>query len=848
MTDSNKGWHSEWFYVSNPPPSLPRFSGHFLQKVDEWERATGKDEKKAWIRPMLAELGQLKKAGLTGVKVLWTFFERRVQPLKARAHPLYRYTGNGNPTRSSRDVLAPVEVRARVWAAIKRAKDVEDDVAELDRHEAGLAPEPAARREGLDPPVLLRARLCYPPLPEHGGLRATNQAENEHQRALSLQKKKLTAEKAKRHMLRQQGLLLEDPPRRAAPIAAAGISGSTTTAAAGSAVAAEEGVAAGRVEVAVSKAMPRSMTGPQVEEISPSVAATGEAAVLDLTGEASKDEEGLAAMLEAETDEEEVDTDPGRSDAPLDEAVPESGVRSAPSEEAPTSATTAPAVAPAATGTEASEALAWATAAVGPPALPSSGAETQGETGVAAEVPGRSVPPAASLSKQLAAEVIESGSAPPGELLVPASPGRADAPATGGALVPVRWGAPASERGKEPAPQGALPEAASGSSLDHGIGVVASGSSDELIWRDSQTERTLLRLEIRWEAEERAEMEGLVEQVSAAFTALVERSRRSSERNADKLAFLRDIVRPYVRQAESMREHHQSAERRMVEAEADIESLRRGLAGAQDKMSSLRAVVRRLGEVEAELTQAQETRESALARRDELCRELIAANNQRVVALRERDDAVSRATAVEVEAAAARSEHDEARQEAAGLHWDLGQEHNKDRARELREDLELARVDSMECVAALQEELGRTRADFAAQEAELGELSRAAAAVALFTFGAASASGSSVVSRLAGVPGVVRRSITKGIRLGGYLALMSAGGLYENLNLEAISRGVPSVRTAEEMAALGRAARASANAIVSRVPTDAVLEAARNSEPHPEDGGEGQGADGGDAP
>ncbi|OEL35917.1 hypothetical protein BAE44_0003064, partial [Dichanthelium oligosanthes] len=91
---------------------------------------------------------------LTRVKVLWTFFERRVQPLKARAHPLYRYTGDDDPTRSSPEVLMPVEVRARVWAAIKRAKDVADDVAELDRDQAGLAPEPATRHEGLDPPVV----------------------------------------------------------------------------------------------------------------------------------------------------------------------------------------------------------------------------------------------------------------------------------------------------------------------------------------------------------------------------------------------------------------------------------------------------------------------------------------------------------------------------------------------------------------------------------------------------------------------------------------------------------------------------------------------------------------------
>src|SRR5579859_4987164 len=111
MTDSNKGWHSEWFYVANPPLPLPKFSGHFAQKIDEWEWATGKDEKKAWTRPMLVLLRELKDAGLTGVKVLWTFFERRVQPLAARARPLFRYTGADDSMRTSPKPLTPREVR-----------------------------------------------------------------------------------------------------------------------------------------------------------------------------------------------------------------------------------------------------------------------------------------------------------------------------------------------------------------------------------------------------------------------------------------------------------------------------------------------------------------------------------------------------------------------------------------------------------------------------------------------------------------------------------------------------------------------------------------------------------------
>ncbi|OEL15050.1 hypothetical protein BAE44_0023931 [Dichanthelium oligosanthes] len=133
MADSNKGWHSEWFYVANPPPALPAFSGRFAEKRREWSWGPSADEKKSWTTPMLDLLGPLKAAGLTGVKVMWTFFERRIQPLMARVHTLYQYTGVKDPTRISLEMLMPKEVRARVWVVIKRP----DDNPDLDRHERG---------------------------------------------------------------------------------------------------------------------------------------------------------------------------------------------------------------------------------------------------------------------------------------------------------------------------------------------------------------------------------------------------------------------------------------------------------------------------------------------------------------------------------------------------------------------------------------------------------------------------------------------------------------------------------------------------------------------------------------
>ena len=53
-------------------------------------------------------------ARLNGIKVIWTLFERHVQPLKARAHPLYNYSGVKDPTQERTEELSVDVVRRRV--------------------------------------------------------------------------------------------------------------------------------------------------------------------------------------------------------------------------------------------------------------------------------------------------------------------------------------------------------------------------------------------------------------------------------------------------------------------------------------------------------------------------------------------------------------------------------------------------------------------------------------------------------------------------------------------------------------------------------------------------------------
>jgi chromosome segregation ATPase len=166
---------------------------------------------------------------------------------------------------------------------------------------------------------------------------------------------------------------------------------------------------------------------------------------------------------------------------------------------------------------------------------------------------------------------------------------------------------------------------------------------------------------------------------------------RSSERNADKTVFLRDCVGPYIRRAESMKTRRRNAEYRVVEAEAEIESLRWELADTRDEVTALRdaatqasRIAARLREVEDELTRALEVWDLAVNRQDQLRRDCEAEVGHQLVAMKEKEDTVARAVEAEGSIASVRKERDLACQEVINLHSSLGRADNQ--LRRLREE------------------------------------------------------------------------------------------------------------------------------------------------------------------
>jgi hypothetical protein len=64
----------------------------------------------------IQELRSMPNKELSGIQLIHTFIERRVQPLAARAHCMWEYTDRRDPTRMSSDELKEVEINDGVRA------------------------------------------------------------------------------------------------------------------------------------------------------------------------------------------------------------------------------------------------------------------------------------------------------------------------------------------------------------------------------------------------------------------------------------------------------------------------------------------------------------------------------------------------------------------------------------------------------------------------------------------------------------------------------------------------------------------------------------------------------------
>jgi len=109
---SGKGieWKSFWFHVGNFESLHPERIAGAPQVQACWSSTgPGGDQ----VTYLLDAVATLKKKGITGNHVVFSFVSRRIQPLQRRKHPAFRYEGIKDPTRLTPEAMSHPEVVRR---------------------------------------------------------------------------------------------------------------------------------------------------------------------------------------------------------------------------------------------------------------------------------------------------------------------------------------------------------------------------------------------------------------------------------------------------------------------------------------------------------------------------------------------------------------------------------------------------------------------------------------------------------------------------------------------------------------------------------------------------------------
>ena len=95
LPESVRGWQSTWFYCKDQPTpcqstGLPPFS---MARVEKPSALKVTPEEKEEVTVLVERVVQLVRDGMTGMYLLEVFLGRHIQPLQARDHPMWMYSG-----------------------------------------------------------------------------------------------------------------------------------------------------------------------------------------------------------------------------------------------------------------------------------------------------------------------------------------------------------------------------------------------------------------------------------------------------------------------------------------------------------------------------------------------------------------------------------------------------------------------------------------------------------------------------------------------------------------------------------------------------------------------------------
>jgi hypothetical protein len=138
MAASVQGWRKKWFYIKDQKVSssdlygiAPFDAAKTLKKLASWDSPPTETEMED-VKPLLARIQALKSddgGSQSGTQLMAFFLQRRVQPLQHRLSKLWSFSGLGDSSRVSNDLMEKKDLDKRVRALTTLTK--EDEISDL---------------------------------------------------------------------------------------------------------------------------------------------------------------------------------------------------------------------------------------------------------------------------------------------------------------------------------------------------------------------------------------------------------------------------------------------------------------------------------------------------------------------------------------------------------------------------------------------------------------------------------------------------------------------------------------------------------------------------------------------
>jgi hypothetical protein len=149
LVSSNKGWHSQWFYLKNSTatPFLAYSSHGIFKALEEWKWGISTNDLSK-IDNHLAAIKVLKTHGLKGARVIGEYHVMEVAPLMRHTLPLHMMVPRASPEGTVLGKRAPSgdEIIRRIRGAMELMKDTVGDVIDViylvPNHPPPMHPEP----------------------------------------------------------------------------------------------------------------------------------------------------------------------------------------------------------------------------------------------------------------------------------------------------------------------------------------------------------------------------------------------------------------------------------------------------------------------------------------------------------------------------------------------------------------------------------------------------------------------------------------------------------------------------------------------------------------------------------